>query len=192
MLAARFACGVDPAGFGRYDPCEGLTWKESWMSVNTHAIDPRPALSFNDLAATLRPATACANAIPANATEPLIVARGAAEFQNRAIYQSEARSCEFLWRLHQAASMKISKLLTDNGSQSTDRFTGKTKKVSGRHAFDKRCAGFQIEHRLAPLRHPQTSLPSLAEMAIRRIGSVKPAAYRSAGFRHVLNRISPL
>jgi transposase InsO family protein len=71
--------------------------------------------------------------------------------------QSEASSCDFLWRLHEAAPMKISKLLTDNGSQFTDRFTGKTKKASGRHAFDKRCAGLQIEHRLAPPRHPQTN-----------------------------------
>ena len=71
--------------------------------------------------------------------------------------QSEASSCDFLWRLYQAAPMKISKLLTDNGSQFTDRFTGKAKKASGKHAFDKRCVGLQIEHRLAPPRHPQTN-----------------------------------
>ncbi len=71
--------------------------------------------------------------------------------------QGEASSCDFLWRLHEAAPMKITKLLTDNGSQFTDRFTGKTKKASGRHAFDKRCAALNIEHRLAPPRHPQTN-----------------------------------
>lgn len=71
--------------------------------------------------------------------------------------QGEASSCDFLWRLYQAAPMEISKLLTDNGSQFTDRFTGKTKTASGKHAFDKRCAGLGIEHRLAPPRHPQTN-----------------------------------
>jgi len=71
--------------------------------------------------------------------------------------QTEVSSCDFLWRLYQAAPMKITKLLTDNGSQFTDRFTGRTKKPSGQHAFDKRCAGLGIEHRLAPPRHPQTN-----------------------------------
>ena len=71
--------------------------------------------------------------------------------------QTEASSCDFVFRLYQAAPMKISKLLTDNGSQFTDRFTGKAKQPSGKHAFDKRCAGLEIEHRLAPPRHPQTN-----------------------------------
>jgi transposase InsO family protein len=71
--------------------------------------------------------------------------------------QSEASSCDFLWRVHQTAPMKIAKVLTDNGSQFTDRFTGKRKTPSGTHAFDKRCAGLDIEHRLAPPRHPQTN-----------------------------------
>jgi transposase InsO family protein len=47
--------------------------------------------------------------------------------------------------------------LTDNGSQFTDRFTAKDKKPSGNHAFDKVCTGMEIEHRLAPPRHPQTN-----------------------------------
>jgi len=71
--------------------------------------------------------------------------------------QSQASSCDFLWRLYQAAPMKITTLLTDNASQFTDRFTGKTPKAAGQHAFDKRCAGLSIEHRLAPPRHPQTN-----------------------------------
>ena len=71
--------------------------------------------------------------------------------------QSEASSCDFLWRLHQAAPMKITKVLTDNGSQFTDRFQRKSKQASGVHAFDKRCQGLEIEHRLAPPRHPQTN-----------------------------------
>ncbi|PZR02313.1 MAG: IS481 family transposase [Archangium gephyra] len=71
--------------------------------------------------------------------------------------QTEASSCDFLWRLHQAAPMRIAKVLTDNGSQFTDRFTTKRKTPSGAHAFDKRCAGLGIEHRLASPRRPQTN-----------------------------------
>ena len=71
--------------------------------------------------------------------------------------QSEASSTDFLRRLHAAAPMKIVKLLTDNGSQFTDRFTSKTKEPTGHHAFDRECALFGIEHRLIKPRHPQTN-----------------------------------
>lgn len=71
--------------------------------------------------------------------------------------QSEQSSTDFLRRLKAAAPMNIVKLLTDNGSQFTDRFTGKGKKPSGQHAFDRECALLGIEHRLAPPRHPQTN-----------------------------------
>lgn len=76
-----------------------------------------------------------------------------------AIYddQSEISSTDFLRRLHAAAPMKIVKLLTDNGSQFTDRFTSKDKEPSGEHAFDKACAELNIIHRLSPPRHPQTN-----------------------------------
>lgn len=84
--------------------------------------------------------------------------------------QSEASSCDFLWRVHQAAPMKIAKVLTDNGSQFTDRFTSKRKQASGEHAFDRRCRGLQIEHRLAPPRHPQTN--GMVERFNARIGEV--------------------
>ena len=56
-----------------------------------------------------------------------------------------------------AAPMKIVKLLTDNGSQFTDRFTSKKREPTGRHVFDVRCAALNIEHRLCPPRHPQTN-----------------------------------
>jgi transposase InsO family protein len=49
------------------------------------------------------------------------------------------------------------KILTDNGSQSTDRFTTKDKKPSGKHAFDVACAVLPAEHRLTPPCHPQTN-----------------------------------
>ena len=71
--------------------------------------------------------------------------------------QGEDSSVDFLNRLEQAAPMKIVKLLTDNGSQFTDRFTSKKREPSGRHSFDVRCKALNIEHRLTPPRHPQTN-----------------------------------
>ena len=70
---------------------------------------------------------------------------------------TDKSSVDFLRRLKLASPIKIIKLLTDNGSQFTDRFTTKERKPSGQHAFDKGCAAMGIEHRLAPPRHPQTN-----------------------------------
>lgn len=71
--------------------------------------------------------------------------------------QTELSSVDFLRRVKQAAPMKIIKLLTDNGSQFTDRFTSQMKEPTGQHVFDLECAALGIEHRLAPPRHPQTN-----------------------------------
>ena len=70
---------------------------------------------------------------------------------------TDKSSVDFLRRLKLASPIKIIKLLTDNGSQFTDRFTTKDRKPSGQHAFDKVCTAMGIEHRLAPPRHPQTN-----------------------------------
>ena len=70
---------------------------------------------------------------------------------------SEDSSVDFLSRLKRAAPMKIVKLLTDNGSQFTDRFRNKKRRASGIHKFDVRCKALDIEHRLCPPRHPQTN-----------------------------------
>ncbi|MBC7702154.1 MAG: transposase [Massilia sp.] len=53
--------------------------------------------------------------------------------------------------------MKIIKLLTDTGSQFTDRFTSKKRQPTGRHKFDVRCKPLNIERRLCPPGHPQTN-----------------------------------
>ena len=71
--------------------------------------------------------------------------------------QTEASSTDFLRRLVRASPMRIVKVLTDNGSQFTDRFTSKNKKPSGQHAFDLECGLLGMEHRLTPPRHPQTN-----------------------------------
>lgn len=78
-----------------------------------------------------------------------------------AIYadQSDCSSVDFLNKVKQACPVKIVKLLTDNGSQFTDRFTSQSRKrePSGHHVFDRLCKQFGIEHRLIPPRHPQTN-----------------------------------
>jgi hypothetical protein len=59
----------------------------------------------------------------------------------------EARSVAFLKRLHEAAPMTITKALTDNGSQFTDRFTSKAREPWGQHHFDVRCKAVGSRHR---------------------------------------------
>lgn len=73
--------------------------------------------------------------------------------------QTDSSSVDFLAKVHQACPVKIIRLLTDNGSQFTDRFTagGKKKEPSGTHVFDRLCKQLGIEHRLIPPRHPQTN-----------------------------------
>jgi hypothetical protein len=53
--------------------------------------------------------------------------------------QTESSSVDFLAKVHQACPVKIIKLLTDDGSQFTDRFTAKNRKKgpSGQHLFDR-------------------------------------------------------
>jgi transposase InsO family protein len=76
--------------------------------------------------------------------------------------QTESSSIDFLSKIKAACPDKIIKLLTDNGSQFTDRFTSKKKDAdgqripSGKHVFGILCKKFEIEHRLIPPRHPQT------------------------------------
>ncbi len=84
--------------------------------------------------------------------------------------QSEVSSTDFLRRLKRTAPMKIVKLLTDNGSQFTDRFTSRNKIPSGHHIFDHECALLGIEHRLIPSQHPQTH--GMVERFNGRIGEV--------------------
>ena len=71
--------------------------------------------------------------------------------------QSELSSSDFVRRLKSAAPMTIKTILTDNGSQFTDRFTSKKREPTGRHAFDQQCALLGYAHRLCPPRHPQTN-----------------------------------
>ena len=71
--------------------------------------------------------------------------------------QADTSSTDFLRRLKSAAPMRIKTVLTDNGSQFTDRFTSRTKTPSGQHVFDLACKSIGAEHRLCPPRRPQTN-----------------------------------
>ncbi|NJM31912.1 MAG: transposase family protein [Limnobacter sp.] len=71
--------------------------------------------------------------------------------------QTEQSSVDFLKRLQKACPFKIEKLLTDNGTQFTDRFTSKAKEPTGAHVFDQACSQAGIEHRLIKPKHPQTN-----------------------------------
>jgi len=64
----------------------------------------------------------------------------------------------FLDRLIEAAPFKVTKVLTDNGKEFTDRYcaTGQ-RDPTGNHAFDKVCTKHHVEHRLTKPRHPQTN-----------------------------------
>ena len=78
--------------------------------------------------------------------------------------------------------MKTKNVLTDNGSQFTDRFTSKTRTPSGRHVFDVACSSIGIEHRLCPPRHPQTK--GMVERFNGRIApTLAPAGTNSVVFQ---------
>lgn len=72
--------------------------------------------------------------------------------------KTAAAARSFLAALSKAAPFKLRTLLTDNGSEFTDRLFNKQKQASGEHAFDQLCAALGIEHRLTKPRHPQTPI----------------------------------
>ena len=72
--------------------------------------------------------------------------------------KSARSATAFLNALHRACPIKITRLLTDNGKEFTDRLGGRRQReASGAHAFDQRCAALGIEHRLTGIRKPQTN-----------------------------------
>ena len=64
----------------------------------------------------------------------------------------------FLNNLIEKAPFAISKILTDNGKEFTDRFCPSgEREPTGRHAVDQECAGHGIERRLTKPRRPRTN-----------------------------------
>lgn len=97
--------------------------------------------------------------------------------------QTQQSSVDFLRQLHLRCPVKISKLLTDNGTQFTDRFTSQEKKPTGTHAFDQTCTALDIEHRLIPPRTPQMN--GMVERFNGRISElVKQTRFTSAAHLH--------
>jgi len=69
-----------------------------------------------------------------------------------------ANARRFLNALAKACPLHIRTLLTDNGGAFTDRLFGtRARQPSGEHEFDRLCAALGIEHRLTPVRRPQTN-----------------------------------
>ena len=72
--------------------------------------------------------------------------------------KSACSAARFLKKLKKAAPFKISKVLTDNGKEFTDRFDVNGERTpTGKHLFDVGCKQHKIEHRLIKPRHPQTN-----------------------------------
>lgn len=72
--------------------------------------------------------------------------------------KTAASARAFLKALHKACPIKITKLLTDNGKEFTDRLFGsKDRQPTGEHEFDQLCDALGIEHRLTRPRTPQTN-----------------------------------
>ena len=71
--------------------------------------------------------------------------------------KSAARAKAFLQALHKACPIRITRILTDNGKEFTDRlFARQEQQPSGSHEFDRLCQALGIEHRLQP-RTPRTN-----------------------------------
>jgi transposase InsO family protein len=72
--------------------------------------------------------------------------------------KSSRSAASFLERMIAACPLKIVKVLTDNGSEFTDRFVhGRERTPTGKHAFDRTCIQHGIEHRLIRPWRPQTN-----------------------------------
>ncbi|MBP8812269.1 MAG: transposase [Laribacter sp.] len=69
-------------------------------------------------------------------------------------HKTAAAARTFLSALQKAAPCHVRTILTDNGSEFTDRLFNRQKPASGKHEFDRLCAAL---HRLTKPRTPQTN-----------------------------------
>ena len=72
--------------------------------------------------------------------------------------KTAASARAFLHALHKACPIQITRVLTDNGKEFTDRlFASRERQPSGNHEFDQLCQELGIEHRLTKPRTPRTN-----------------------------------
>ena len=72
--------------------------------------------------------------------------------------KTAASAKAFLAALHKACPIHITRVLTDNGKEFTDRlFASRERAATGQHEFDQLCQALGIEHRLTKPRTPQTN-----------------------------------
>ena len=72
--------------------------------------------------------------------------------------KSARSAAAFVARLTAAFPGKIYRILTDNGKEFSDPFTRPGERTpTGRHLFDRKCRELGIDHRLIPVRRPQTN-----------------------------------
>jgi len=85
--------------------------------------------------------------------------------------KSAASARSFLDALHKACPIKITRLLTDNAKEFTDRlFASRQRQPSGNPECDVLCQDVGTENRLTPPRSPQTN--GMVERFNGRIGDV--------------------
>jgi len=89
-------------------------------------------------------------------------------------------SVEFLKECKEFYPFYISHILTDNGLEFTDKFVGKTKKVSGNHKFDIECKNQEIEHRLTAPATPKTN-----GMVERANGIIKNSTIKVENYENI-------
>jgi len=100
-------------------------------------------------------------------------------------------TAEFLRRFLEHFPHRVHTILTDNGSEFTDRFAVDLKdkpldRPSGRHPFDRLCAERHIDHRLTRPYRPQTN--GLVERFNRRIAeAIGREPKRGIGHRHFIS-----
>lgn len=75
----------------------------------------------------------------------------------------------------------LSHVLTDNGTEFTDRFTHKKNKASGHHKFDVECTDDNIQHRLTAPYTPQTN-----GMVERVNGTIKNKTIKAITYHNII------
>ena len=103
-----------------------------------------------------------------------------ADYLERFLDKSAQSAKRFLHDAIKAAPFKITKLLTDNGKEFTDRFIPNgEREPTGNHLFDQESHAHGIEHRLIKPKYPQTN--GMAERFNGRISSIlKTTRFNSA------------